>query len=140
MQAFNQGNRAMSELEQAKIKRDELATALTAATRARKDAEQAERTVRADYEASCVQYGKIEGHPLAHKNVARKAVRRGSYDIGFRGTKNPDRTVTERGVVTLAGLGRVAFRGHHPQPGEWFVLTASGNTAYKLSEEWELEA
>jgi hypothetical protein len=121
----------------ARRKRDETATKLTAASVARKNAEAAERTAKAEYEAACVNYGKLEGHPLAYKNVKRSTVRKGSYDIGFRGGRNPDRTVTERGVVTLAGAGRVSYRGHHPKPGEWFVLSASGHTAYALSDEWE---
>lgn len=127
-------------------RRDAKATALTAAIVARKAAEAAEREAKKEYDEACIEYGRAhvpEGF-VKGDAVQRSTVKRGGYDIGFRGTKNPDRTVTERGVVTLCE-GLMNYHNHYPKPGEWFVLSKSGQTAYPLFDKdgnalWTKEA
>lgn len=117
-------------------KRDATATALTAAIVARKNAEQAERDARRDYEAACVEYGRAhvpEGFAKGDK-VKRNSLRRGSYGFGLYGKKTDDKYVTERGIVTLCE-GRMNYRNHNPEPGEWFVLSSSGQTAYRMFDK-----
>lgn len=117
-------------------RRDETATALTRASFNRKEAERLEREAKAAYDAACIEYGRAmppKGFWSGDK-VKRETVKRGGYDIGFRGKKNPDRTVTERGIVTLCE-GITSYRNHCPKPGEWFVLSASGQTAYSLFDK-----
>ena len=117
-------------------RRDELATALTARIVQRKNAEQAEREARAAYEAACVDYGRAhvpEGFAKGDR-VKRNSLRRGSYGFGMYSKKTDDKYVTERGVVTLCE-GRMNYRNHNPEPGEWFVLSSSGQTAYRMFDK-----
>ncbi|QJD54420.1 hypothetical protein P9A28_gp34 [Sphingomonas phage Eidolon] len=116
-------------------KRDEMATALTRASFERKEAEQREREARKAYDEACVEYGRAimpNGFWKGDK-VKRNKVKRGSWNGYGRGV-NPDKTVTERGVVTLCE-GHTYYRNHWPKPGEWFVLSASGQTAYSLFDK-----
>jgi hypothetical protein len=80
-----------------------------------------------------------QGHPWAGKRVRRQEVRRATYEP-FRLARAPDKLVTVRGTVTLCQSDKgVLYRGHWPQAGEWFVVSATGMTAYKLGEGWELD-
>lgn len=80
-----------------------------------------------------------DGHVWAGKAVKRTYLQRGTGGYGFQ-ARTPDRNVTVRGTVTLCTDERGnRYRGHWPQAGEWFVKSASGLTAYKLGEGWELD-
>lgn len=118
------------------IRRDAMATALTAAIVKRKDAEQAERNAKKNYDEACIDYGRVhvpEGFKAGDK-VKRNSLRRGSYGFGMYSKKTEDKYVKERGIVTLCE-GTMNYRNHMPKPGEWFVLSASGQTAYSMFDK-----
>lgn len=115
-------------------RRDEMATALTRVEAEVKAVAIRQNEAAKAYADACVEYGRAippEGFWKGDK-VKRGVIRRGSYQ-GYGRKSSPDKKVFERGVVTLCEDsfgGR--YRNHWPKPGEWFVLSASGQTAYSL--------
>lgn len=89
--------------------------------------------------AALIAEGRENAHKWAGLAVRRKHEQWTTSGYGLRAT-SAKRQITQRGVVTLCddeSGGR--YRNHWPKPGEWFVLSASGTTAYRLGDEWELD-
>lgn len=112
------------------------------ARKARMNAEQTEKAALDYWMTLRIEQGRANLHPLAGKNVVRTGIRRPAYnvwDTGRDGRK--PKAVQERGIVTLFTETRQGFhiRGHSPLPGEWYVASKSGQTGYRLTEEWIVE-
>lgn len=119
-------------------RRDDMATALTRAEVALKYAQAEQRKAAIAYNEACIEYGRAimpNGFWKGDK-VKRNSLRRGSYGFGMYSKKTEDKYVVERGVVTLCedSMGG-RYRNHNPLPGEWFVLSSSGQTAYSLFDK-----
>lgn len=107
----------------------------------RKEAEAIERAAYLAWGAARVAYSIANPHLYAGKAVRQTVTQRGAYASAWDMERNPDRTVTIRGTVTLCddpkGGGR--YRNHQLPAGGWFVSSASGITAYPLNDQWELD-
>lgn len=76
-------------------------------------------------------------HPWIGKAVVREVTKRKRRSIWYRGPTEYV-TRTERGIVAIQGTGRSRYRGHWPSPGEVFVISKSGATAYQMGDDWSL--
>ena len=129
------------------IAREQARIAFEVAMDARKEAQRVEAEALTAWAQARVAWAKANPPELANKPVKRVVMQRGRMQgIGMRAKVNPDRARTERGTVTLYADDKQGFhlRNHAPIPGEWFVLSASGNTAYSLTDIdnnvlWELD-
>jgi hypothetical protein len=115
----------------------------TRALAARKEAIANEAAALEALNAARVAHAASDAHEWAGKKVRRKVTQRGSYTPWSSQPRSKDRIITQRGVVTLCERTATRFndyRNYSPTPGEWFVLSSGGITAYALTDGWELDA
>lgn len=128
------------ELMRLQVARDNAQRVFKNMTLRRKVAEGLERQALAEYSAARVAYSTAKGHPLAGKPVRRIVITRRAV-IAAPGQPNRiEHRSAQTGYVTMCGAaGGNHLRNYQPVPGEWFVLSRSGITAYKLDgDDWEI--
>lgn len=108
---------------------------------ARRAAEKREKTNYDAWMEARAAVGRENVHPLAGKAVKSVSVQTGRYRNVWDKTVQPDKIVTQRGIVTLCESDKQArrLRVYRPMVGEYYVASKSGYTAYKLSDAWQLD-
>lgn len=135
----------MTQTDPLAIARDEARKAYEAAQDARKEAERAEAAALDNWSRARIEYARANPPALAGQLVARTERQRINRGSDFR-PRYEYRDRTTRGTVTLyEGLRQDnRYRNHWPIPGEWFVMSPNGITAYALEDRdgnllWSVE-
>lgn len=92
-----------------------------------------------DHRRREIMAAQAESHPWVGRAVKRTISQRKSGGMWLRGpTEYIEKT--ERGTIAQMGPERKGFRNYRPDPGEAFVISKSGLTAYSLNGGgWELD-